>query len=105
MAYSIAGLYLQARTLARVAEVLAGAGQYQQAAAAAGQAERVAGSITDPARQAQVLAQVAEVLARTGDTRSACRVAAVTCTVGRWTIAARPVLLLAPPHLRNWQAR
>jgi hypothetical protein len=86
----------QARALAQVAGALAGAGQHEQAAAVAGQAETVARSITSPDWQAQALAEVAEALARAGDGRDACRLAAATCAVGRWTIAAKPVLLLDP---------
>ena len=80
----------QAYALAQVAGALTEAGQYQQAEAAAR-------AITDPDRQAYALAQVAEALARAGDTSFASRVAAAVCAVGRWTTAARPVLILDPP--------
>ena len=89
MARSITDPHSQAQALAQVAEALAGAGQHQQA-------ETVARSITNPDWQAQALAQVAEALARAGNSRDACRVAAATCSVGRWTTAAKPVLLLDP---------
>ena len=79
----------QAVTLRVVASVLAGAGMHRQA-------EALARSITAPDQQAEALAQVAEALAGAGDTRSACRVAAVTCVVGSWTTAARAVLVLDP---------
>ena len=57
------------------------------------QAETLARSIIDPDWQAEALTQIAEALVKAGDTRSASRMAAITCTVGRWTIAARSVLL------------
>jgi tetratricopeptide (TPR) repeat protein len=79
----------QAVTLKVVASVLTGAGMHRQA-------EALARSITAPDQQAEALAQVAEALAGAGDTRSACRVAAVTCVVGSWTTAARAVLVLDP---------
>ena len=79
-----------------MAGALAAAGQHEQAATVAGQAEAAARSITDPDRQAGALAQVAGALAGAGNTRYAYRVAAATCAVGRWTAAARSVLLLDP---------
>jgi hypothetical protein len=89
VARSITGSMSQADALALVAEALAGAGQYQQA-------EAIARSITGLDSQASALAGVAEALAQAGQDRPAARVAAATCTVGQWTTAVRPVLLLAP---------
>jgi hypothetical protein len=86
----------QAWALARVAEALAGTEQHQQAARVAREAKAVARSMGDPDHQADALAQVAEGLAVAGHTRSAYRVAAATCAAGRWTTAAKPVLLLNP---------
>jgi hypothetical protein len=94
VARSITSPSLQAQALTQVVEALAGAGQHQQA-------EELARSIGKPDSQAEALARVAEALARAGDTRSAYRVTAITCTVGGWTTAARPVLLLDRPHLRH----
>ena len=88
LARSITNPYWQADALAEVAGALARAGQHQQA-------ETLARSITNPEWQGRALAQVAEALARADD-RSALRVTARTCAVGRWTTAARPVLILDP---------
>jgi hypothetical protein len=76
--------------LVRTAGALAETGQHYQA-------ERVARSITDPVQQAEALTQVVEALVKAGDNRSASRLAAAICTVGRWTTAARSVLLLKNP--------
>jgi tetratricopeptide (TPR) repeat protein len=88
-ARSITHPYHQADALAKVAGALAQAGQHDQA-------EAIARSITDPDVQAHILAEVAEVMAQAGDTHRASRVAAATCATGRWTTAAKPVLLLMP---------
>jgi len=56
----------RAEVLARVARVLAGAGQHGQAARVAEQAEAATRSITSPDRHPEVLAQVVEALARAG---------------------------------------
>jgi tetratricopeptide (TPR) repeat protein len=66
------------------------------AAALAHSAETAARSMTDPYWQARTLVRVAEAMYKVGEIRSASRVAAATCAVGEWTIAVRPVLLLAP---------
>ena len=63
MARSITNPDRQAQALATVAGALARAGQHQQAAAVAPQAETVARSITDPDRQARALVAVAGALA------------------------------------------
>jgi tetratricopeptide (TPR) repeat protein len=89
LAQSITDPYQQANAFAQIAEAMASAGQYQQA-------EVVARSMPRSDRQAQAIAQIATALADAGDTRSASRVAAAACTAGSWTIAARPVLRLAP---------
>ena len=65
----------QADALAWVAEVLAEAGQHQQAAEAAGRAEAAAQSITDPGEQADALAKVAVVLAEAGQHQQAAEAA------------------------------
>lgn len=51
-------------------------------------------AITNPFQQARTLALLTETLIWNADVQSARRVAAATCTVGSWTTAARPVLLL-----------
>ncbi len=63
---SITGPDRQAGALAQVARALAGAGQHEQAARVARQAEAVARSITDPDPHAGALAQVAGALAGAG---------------------------------------
>ena len=65
----------QADALAWVAEVLAEAGQHQQAAEAAGRAEAAAQSITDPGEQADALAKVAVALAEAGQHQQAAEAA------------------------------
>jgi hypothetical protein len=86
--------------LAAVADVLAQAGQHEQAAAVAAGAETVARSITTPERQAQALAAVASALAARGDTRQARHVASVACAFGRWTTVLGLVLSLEPSTVR-----
>ena len=73
-----------------------GRSKHAGAAAIAHRAETAARSVTDPYWQARTLARVAEAMYKVGEIRSAARVAAATCAVGEWTIAVRPVLLLAP---------
>jgi hypothetical protein len=75
--------------LARVAGARAEAGQHRQA-------EALARSIANPEDLGHALAQVAESLAQAGEACSAARIAAEVCTLGRWSTAARPVLLLVP---------
>ena len=87
-----------------VAEALAGAGQHEQAAAAAARAETVARSITGPDRQAQALVAVAEALAATGNRRQARHVASAACAVGRWTTVLGVVLSLEPSAARAVRA-
>jgi hypothetical protein len=60
------------------------------------QAEAAARSITTPYQQGEALAQIVQTLRQTKDTQAAYRVAAVTCSVARWTSAAIPVLTLDP---------
>ena len=102
-----------------VAEAMADAGQHEQAASVAAQAETVARSITDPDHRAealvavagalaragqheQALAAVAEAMAARGDYTQACLVASEACAVGRWTMVLGLVLSLEPlainPH-------
>jgi hypothetical protein len=83
------GGYLQAEALAQMAGALAEAGLYQQA-------EAIAHTITIPDWRGTALVQVAEALTKAGDTGPAHRIAAATCAEGRWTTAAKPVLLLEP---------
>jgi hypothetical protein len=71
-------------------------GSTSTAAAVAARAEDVARSITGPDPQAHALARVAEAFARAGEIRSASCVAAAACALGGWTIAVKPVLMLAP---------
>ncbi len=82
--------------LAEVAAALAQAGQHQQAEAAAR-------SITDPDWQARALAEVARTLAQARNFQYACRVAAASCAVGRWTAAAGSVLLMDPSAFTTLQ--
>jgi len=86
-AHAITGLFERERALAAVAETLAEMRQHQQA-------ETIARAITHPYLQAEALTRVTEALTRAGDNQSAQRVAAVSCTVGRWTTVARSVLTL-----------
>jgi hypothetical protein len=99
VARSITDPYQLALALARAAGALAAAGQHQQAAVVAGQAEALARSITDPDEQARALAQAAEALAKAGQTRTANQVAAAACATGGWTTAAPAVLSLNPAAL------
>ena len=96
VARSITDPFPRARALAEVAGALARAGQHQQGAAIAAQAETVARSITDPRSQARALAEIARALAGCGEARSAAQVTSALCAIGRWPIAVKPVLLLAP---------
>ena len=66
MARSITDPDRQASALTAVARALAQAGQHEQAAVVAAQAESVARSITDPDRQASALTAVAQALAQAG---------------------------------------
>ena len=66
MARSITNPDRQAQALTAVAGALAEAGQHEQAAAMASQADTVARSITDPDRQARALTAVAGALAEAG---------------------------------------
>ena len=68
-----------------MAGTLAEAGQHEQAAAMAAQAETMARSITDPGWQVDALAEVGRVLVARGDTRRAQHVASAACAVGSWT--------------------
>ena len=58
-------------------------------------------SISDPYSKSKALAQAAIALTRAGEKNRASRMAAVTCTVGPWTTAAEPVLLLMPSACRT----
>ena len=89
VAHSITTPDGQTRPLVEVAAALAGAGQHEQA-------EAVAHSITTPDAQAHALAELARTMAQAGNFQYACRVAAASCAVGRWTVAAASVLLLDP---------
>ncbi len=82
-----------------MARALAQAGHHHQAKAAALQAQAAAQDITNPDRRAQVLAQIAEALIKARDNQSAARLAAAVCALGKWRIAARPVILLDPDAL------
>jgi hypothetical protein len=79
-----------------VATALAQAGQHQQAAKIATQAEQTARTITDPDARARALAAAAEALAQTGHNRLACRAVAEACAVLPWTSVVKPVLRLDP---------
>ncbi len=95
-ARSLTDGYSQPRALAQVAGALAAAGQHQQAVTVAGQAEAAARSLTNLVLQAETLAEVAGALAGAGNSPYTYQVAAATCVVGRWTAAARSVVLLDP---------
>ena len=73
----------QAVTLAQVAQALAEAGQHEQAARVADQAETIARSLTSPHEQADALAQVAQTLAEAGLHEQAARVADQAETIAR----------------------
>jgi hypothetical protein len=87
VAHSITGQGLDTGTLTDVAGALARAGCHRQA-------EAMARSITDQNLQARALTEVAEALASAGHTTAANQLAALTCTLGRWTNAARAVMSL-----------
>ena len=76
-------------------QALAQAGQHEQAAVVAAQAESVARSITDY-QQASALTAVAQALAQTGNTTRARSVAAAVSVTGRWNVCACLLLLLEP---------
>jgi len=96
IARSIRDPVWQARVLVELAGRLIQARQHEQAEAIAAQAESAAGLIGDVDSQAGVLAQVAEVLAKADRAKTSSRAAVAACALGKWTIAARPVLLLMP---------
>ena len=58
--------------------------------------EQVARGINDPDRQAGALVGLVEALTMNQERLGARRIAAVACAVGRWSIAAKPVLMLDP---------
>jgi len=87
MARSIADPGPRWRALAAVAEALARTGEYERA-------ESVARSIADPGPQARALVLVALAVADAGRGKTASQLAALACTLGRWTIVARAVLSL-----------
>ena len=76
MARSITDPDRQASALTAVVQALAQAGQHEQAAVVAAQAESVARSITDPDRQASALTAVVRALAQAGQHEQAAVVAA-----------------------------
>jgi hypothetical protein len=86
----------RASALTAVAQALAQAGQHEQAAVVAAQAESVARSITHPDQQASALTAVAQALAQAGNTTRARSVAAAVSVTGRWSVCAGLLLLLEP---------
>jgi hypothetical protein len=89
VASSITDSWFQPEAIAEAAGALAWAGQHQQA-------EALARRITSPNYQATALAELAEALEQAGKVRSAARVTAAVCTIGKWPTAVTPVLLLVP---------
>ncbi len=90
--------YWQEKALSRIAEALAATGQDQRA-------EAIARSIPDQERRGKALARVTEVLFLAGHIQAARRVAVTTCTAAKWTIAARPVLMLDPSAFATLASR
>lgn len=88
-AQSIRDSHGRARALEKIVADLTGIGQCEEA-------ETAARSITIPYTQGQALALVATALAAADNANSAKRLAAATCALSRWTIAAAPVLSIEP---------
>jgi hypothetical protein len=87
VARSITTRGLDTGTLTDIAVALARAGSHQQA-------EAIARSVADQNLKARALTEVAEALANAGHATPATQLAALTCTLGRWTNAARAVMAL-----------
>jgi tetratricopeptide (TPR) repeat protein len=75
LAHAVTDAKQQARALTAVAEVAAGAGDHERAAALADQAAALARAITSPHSRAQTLSTMAKAVARAGDHERATRLA------------------------------